>query len=100
MGRIPRDLPGPGVFETHDVERPASVYVVSEARSDVEEGRGEEWCGEDHQCELEARAGGVVCPERTGVNDVACVQIGSINGEIPPAMETYAYSSSKAALHQ
>lgn len=27
------------------------------------------------------------------------INIGSINGEIPPAMETYAYSSSKAALH-
>ena len=27
-------------------------------------------------------------------------QIGSINGEAVPAMETYAYSASKAALHQ
>ena len=29
-----------------------------------------------------------------------CTQIGSINGEGVPNLETYAYSASKAALHQ
>jgi len=58
MGRIPRDLPRPSVFETHDLERAASVYAVSETRPDVEEGCGEEWCREDHQ---RGSSEGVVC---------------------------------------
>jgi hypothetical protein len=61
MGRIPRDLPRPGVFETHDLERPTGVYIMSETRPDVEEGCGEEWGREDHQRELNVWGGGVSC---------------------------------------